>query len=114
VDWKLENIRILIADKTHRINGTIMRKILSNLLVIMVLSCAGCNLWITGKVVEAETEKPIQGAIVVAQWLQVRGLPFMGYHTVYKRRNGNRQGRFFLSAWRVQPFSRFTGNDYLQ
>ncbi len=69
------------------------------LLIPLVLILTGCYPGITGKVVDAETGKPIRGALVLAQWTQGHGLGFT-YHTVYKtiETETNAEGAFSLSG----------------
>jgi hypothetical protein len=51
---------------------------------IMVLLTAGCNPEISGIVVDAETGKPIEGAVVLVEWGVTKGLPGMTYTESYK------------------------------
>lgn len=40
---------------------------------ILFLFCAGCTRPITGKIVDAETGQPIEGAILLVEWTKVHG-----------------------------------------
>lgn len=53
----------------------LMKSLRSFLLVIVMVFVSGCSHYpdITGKVVDSGTGKPIEGAIVVAQWTKPRG-----------------------------------------
>jgi len=50
----------------------------------LVLINTGCYAEITGKVIDAETGLPIEGAIVLVEWTVTKGLPGMTYHESYK------------------------------
>jgi len=43
------------------------------MLLILFLLCAGCTRAITGKIVDAETGQPIEGAILLVEWTKVHG-----------------------------------------
>jgi len=61
-----------------------MNRLIYLSLVAVCLCCSGCFYpSITGKVVDAETGKPIAGAIVFAQWNTTHGFG-LSYHKVYK------------------------------
>ena len=68
--------------------------------VIMIVS--GCSHYpdITGKVVDNATGKPIEGAVVVAQWTKSRGIPGMQYHELHKITETltDKEGKFSLSG----------------
>jgi hypothetical protein len=51
------------------------------LFLFMTTSCEGT---ITGIVVDAETGQPIEGAIILVEWTQAKGLPGMSYTESYK------------------------------
>jgi hypothetical protein len=55
---------------------------------------------INGKVVDAVTGHPLEGALVVAQWTKTHGLPGMRYHDHYKsiETHTNKDGTFKLSG----------------
>ncbi len=60
--------------------------LIAGLLVVMLLVLLVAKVrypGITGKVVDAETGRPIPGALVLAQWALGHGIGFT-YHTVYK------------------------------
>ena len=41
--------------------------------LIMLLLCTSCSASITGKIVDAETGQPIEGAILLVEWTKVHG-----------------------------------------
>jgi hypothetical protein len=42
-------------------------------MLVLLLPCSGCTTPMTGKVVDAETGQPIEGAIVLVEWTKVHG-----------------------------------------
>jgi hypothetical protein len=52
--------------------------------LIALLAISGCNEAITGMVVDAETGQPIEGAVILVEWTQTKGLPGMSYAESYK------------------------------
>ena len=54
-----------------------------SLAMLMLLILMGCYSGITGRVIDSETQQPIENAIVIAQWVKTRCLGECG-HTVYK------------------------------
>lgn len=57
-----------------------MRTYLPALLIICLLFVSGCaRLSATFRVVDAETQKPIEGAVAIAWWSSYRGLPGLSY-----------------------------------
>ena len=68
--------------------------------ILAILSfTSGCYLGITGTVIDAETQLPIQGAVVLAQWTDSHGIG-LTYHTVHKieETETNKDGKFSLSG----------------
>jgi len=61
-----------------------MRSKLLMLLLILTFLPSGCYGEITGTVVDAQTGKPIEGAVVLAEWTITKGLPGMSYTETYK------------------------------
>jgi len=60
-------------------------KFIVSYLTILLVSLAGiCNAEITGRVVDAETGKPVEGAVVLVQWTMTKGVPGMTHHEVHK------------------------------
>src|SRR3989304_86240 len=57
--------------------------LLFSLFVITLLN-SSCYGEITGTVVDAETGKPIEGAVVLVEWTIIKGLPGMNYTESYK------------------------------
>ena len=41
--------------------------------LLMLLPCIGCTTPLTGKIVDAETGQPIEGAILLVEWTKVHG-----------------------------------------
>ena len=54
------------------------------LAILSLLFVTGCDATITGIVVDAETGKPIEGAVILVEWTQAKGLPGMSYTESYK------------------------------
>ena len=60
-------------------------KFIVSFLTILLFSLAGiCNAEITGTVVDAETGKPIEGAVVLVEWTITKGMPGMSHTESYK------------------------------
>jgi len=55
----------------------------SALLLATLLLLNGCYLPISGRVIDAETRQPIEGAAVFVEWMEEHGFG-LTYHTVYK------------------------------
>ena len=72
------------------------------LFVSVLLLVSGCSYYggIKGTVVDNTTGKPIEGAVVVAQWTKPRGLPGMQYHNLHKITETltDKEGKFSLSG----------------
>lgn len=72
------------------------------LLVFVLIISSGCSHYsdISGKVVDNATGKPIEGAVVVAQWTNTRGIPGLQYHNLHKivETLTNKEGAFSLSG----------------
>jgi hypothetical protein len=77
-----------------------MRIIFSVLGFIIVFLTFSCYAEITGTVVDAETGKPIEGAVVLVEWAKTRGLPGMTYHETYKVFEAltDKEGRITISG----------------
>lgn len=58
---------------------------------------SGCYMGISGRVVDAETMQPLEGAVVLAEWLETHGFGLTS-HTVYKivETETDMNGRFSL------------------
>jgi len=69
-------------------------------IILMLLLLTGCYPGISGKVVDGVTGTPLEGAIVLAQWTVTKGLPGMGYHSVYKieETETDKEGMFLISG----------------
>ena len=74
-----------------------MRPILITALLILIIAVAGCYLPIRGSVIDAETQQPIEGAVVLVEWDEAHGLG-LTYSTVYKivETETDSKGRFAL------------------
>lgn len=72
------------------------------LLFFLLIITTGCSHYsdITGKVVDNATGKPIEGAVVVAQWTNTRGIPGLQYHNLHKivETLTDKEGAFSLSG----------------
>jgi hypothetical protein len=44
-----------------------------------IVVSSGCYAGITGKVIDAQTQQPIEGAVVLVEWTKTKGLPGMSY-----------------------------------
>ena len=48
-----------------------------NILIMSIsFTLSGCYLGITGRIIDAETQQPIEGAIVLVEWTKTHGYPF--------------------------------------
>ena len=74
-----------------------MRVKLALLLVISLIAIAGCYKGITGTVVDAETGRPIEGAVVLVEWTKAKGLG-LTYTESYKVAEviSDKDGKFTL------------------
>jgi hypothetical protein len=62
-----------------------MTKTLNTIILLtFLLLCSGCYSGISGKVVDGVNGKPLEGAVVLAQWTKTHGFPGLISHTVYK------------------------------
>lgn len=79
-----------------------MKTLRAALFVITVCLTFGCSHYsdITGKVVDSATGKPIEGAVVVAQWTKPRGWLGEQQRELHKiiETLTDREGKFFLSG----------------
>jgi hypothetical protein len=81
--------------------GWQMMKVALLLLAAFFSCCSGCYYpGTTGRVVNSATGQPIEGAVVVAQWTQQRGIPGLQYHNMHKITETltDKDGRFALSG----------------
>ena len=76
-----------------------MKLVLLVLLAVTALCMLGCYPGISGVVVDAETHKPIEGAVVLAQWTKTHGIGDP-WHSVYKiiETETDFEGKFILSG----------------
>jgi len=51
-------------------------------IIALVLPNTGCQPIYSGTVIDAETGKPVEGALAFAQWTNTQGLPGLTYHKV--------------------------------
>ncbi len=74
-------------------------------LFILTLLPSGCYGEITSTVVDSETGKPIEGAVVLVEWTITKGLPGMSYTESYKviETITDENGRFTISEWVYNP-----------
>lgn len=79
-----------------------MRTLQISILVLLIAFTTGCSHYsdITGRVVDSTTGKPIEGAIVVAQWTETRGIPGLQYHNLHKivETLTDKEGKFSVSG----------------
>lgn len=59
-----------------------LRNLFLTILFLFVMT--GCEGEITGFVVDAETGQPIEGAVILVEWTQAKGVPGMSYTESYK------------------------------
>jgi len=66
-------------------------------ILLLLFTLTGCYLPLSGKVIDADTQQPIEGAIVLAQWTIQHGLG-LTYHTVHKivETETDKKGQFTL------------------
>lgn len=77
-----------------------MRRFLGVLAIGLIFLTCGCYPGITGKVVDAQTGKPIEGAVVVAEWSITKGFLGLYYSETYKVNETvtDQDGKFSLSG----------------
>ena len=84
----------------NRKRGIFMKetKTISMILILILLS--GCYPGISGMVVDGVNGKPLEGALVLAQWTTTGGLPGLTHHSVYKIEEAetDKQGKFSISG----------------
>jgi hypothetical protein len=74
----------MISKINTRLKGNCM-KLKHGISVLMFLFViTACNETITGVVVDAETGQPIEGAVILVEWTQSKGVPGMSYSESYK------------------------------
>jgi hypothetical protein len=77
-----------------------MKTLIIIVLAITLLACSGCNHYppITGKVIDSITGKPIEGALVVAQWTKKHGFG-LTYHELIliTETQTDKEGNFSLT-----------------
>ena len=56
-----------------------MKFITPCLAILLVFMVTNCSAEITGTVVDAETGKPIEGAVVLVEWTMTKGVPGMSH-----------------------------------
>ena len=61
-----------------------MKSLTPCLALLLVFMVGICSAEITGTVVDAETGKPIEGAVVLIQWTKTKGALGMTHHEIYK------------------------------
>lgn len=81
-----------------------------SLLLLTLIIISGCSRYsdISGKVVDGATGKPIEGALVVAQWTKTRGFPGLQHHDLHNIAETltDKNGAFFLvgtSGFLIRP-----------
>ncbi len=61
-----------------------MRNTISIMFFAICLCSTGCHASMTGKVVDAETGKPVDGAVLLVEWLKTKGMIGLTYRTTAK------------------------------
>ena len=54
------------------------------IIIVMLVCLTGCYPAITGRIIDAETERPIEGAVVLVEWTKTVGLPGLTHAETYK------------------------------
>ncbi len=69
-------------------------------IIALLFLLSGCYGSISGKVVDAVTGNPLEGAVVLAQWTKTHGLPGLTSHSIYKieETETDKDGKFSLSG----------------
>lgn len=77
-----------------------MKIVQAFLFLIMILMAPCCNAEITGRVVDAETGEPIEGAVVLVEWTITKGLPGMSYSESYEVKEAltDKEGKIRISG----------------
>jgi hypothetical protein len=76
-----------------------------NLIIFICLIISGCSSSMSGTIVDAETDKPIDGAVIHVQWYETKGLPGLSYGKLYRieEKVSDDKGNFRLKGVR-SPF----------
>ena len=74
-----------------------MKNKLLSLLFAVALTSTGCYLPVNGRVIDAETNQPIEGAVVLVEWTKTKGFGFT-YTESYKvaETTSDKDGKFEL------------------
>ncbi len=82
-----------------------MRTKILILTIILSLTIASCYAGMSGTVVDAETEMPIEGAVVLVNWTITKGVPGLSYGEDYKTVEAvtDKEGKFKVSGV-LNPF----------
>ncbi len=51
-----------------------MKKSITSIFILVVLSISGCYLPMSGRVIDSETKQPIEGAVVLVEWTKTHGI----------------------------------------
>lgn len=54
------------------------------LIMLMSLTVSGCAAQVTGTVLDSETGKPVEGAVVLVEWSMTKGVPGLAYGETYR------------------------------
>ena len=70
------------------------------LLLLLGLSLIGCDREFEGKVIDAETDKPIEGAVVLVEWTATKGLPGLTHTESVKVIEAvtDKEGKFIITG----------------
>jgi len=61
-----------------------MKSLTPCLALLLVFMLGSCSAEVTGTVVDAETGKPIEGAVVLVEWTMTKGMPGMTHTQPYE------------------------------
>lgn len=78
-----------------------MRTLKTLILASIFLCCSGCYYpGINGKVIDIATGQPLEGALVIAQWKNTRGIPGLQYSDLHKTEETltDKKGEFSLDG----------------
>ncbi len=75
------------------------------LVMTLILLSTSCSAGMTGTVVDAETGKPIEGAVVHVEWTKTKGIPGLTYRETYKIAEAvtDKEGNFSISKFLRPP-----------
>lgn len=75
------------------------------LFITIIFLTSNCSAGMTGTIVDAETDKPIEGAVVHVEWTKTKGIPGLTYGETYKIAEAvtDKDGKFSISEFLRPP-----------